>query len=86
MKTERSTSTSGIQKSDPEPLAPQDGPYLQAALRAKETYPDPIHLHYTHEQARCFRRRVEAHGYILDMSYRQGILTVRYVGQRKGTR
>ena len=74
----------GIEKADP--AQPPEGPYQRLLREARETYPDPVHAHLTPQQRKDFAKRAKNSGYILDMSYRQGILTVWYIGQQKGTR
>ena len=74
----------GIERADP--ANPPEGPYQRLLREAQENYPDPVTATLTPQQRRDFQKRADAAGYVLDVSYRRGTLTIWYIAQRKGTR
>ena len=60
---------------------------MRLLREVRDHYPDALTVPCTRQRHHDIKKRADAHGYVLDTSYRQGTLTIRYIGQRtKGTR
>jgi hypothetical protein len=79
-----SISTSGITRKNPPPTAVgPEGPYQRIIRLARENYPDSVQVPMTRAQWSKCKKTFANQGLVADVTYRQGILTVAYITERK---